>query len=287
MKRTFLAKLQRNGLYGAIGALLLLVGIPLYQFLILIPSGYSNALATQSSALRWINTHSLLFLGYRAILIAGFAFMISMPFTLFRIIVAQEILGREENKLEVEDEQEKDSKEQAEPQEKNDESARDQPDGMPAFAWRGKGFALLAAWGGLFGLLCFALGTLASTLYLVFSAASLPSDAPSLENAAPLTSLFAILTYTVGGGLLALSCLFFGIVIARSGLKLWPGIWIAFAYMAMALAVLFSVSATEVAFDPVTGQTFVTTLAILLFSVWVLWFGVMLIRSETRIMELI
>ena len=206
--------------------------------------------------------------------------MISMPFTLFRIIVAQEILGREENKLEVEDEQEKDSEEHAEPQEKDDESAGDQPDGMPAFAWRGKGFALLAAWGGLFGLLCFVLGSLASTIYLVYSAASLPSVDTRLENAAPLTSLFAILTYTVGGGLLALSCLFFGIVIARSGLKLWPGIWIAFAYTAIALAVLFSVSATEVAFDPVTGQTFVTTLAILLFSVWVLWFGVMLIRLK-------
>ena len=48
MKRTFLAKIQINGLYCAIGALLLLVGIPLYQFLVLIPSGYSNALATQS-----------------------------------------------------------------------------------------------------------------------------------------------------------------------------------------------------------------------------------------------
>jgi len=272
VKRTFLAKLQRNGLYCAIGALLLLVGIPLYQFLILIPSGYSNALATQSFALRWINTHSLLFLGYRAILFAGFAFMISMPFTLFRIIVAQEILGREAV------EQEKNDKEEVVQDETSDQSDNHEEDGMPAFAWRGKGFALLAAWGGLFGLLCFALGTLASTLYLVFSAASLPSIATSLENAAPLTSLFTVLTYTVGGGLLALSCLFFGIVIARRGLKLWPGIWIAFAYTAMALAVLFSVSATEVAFDPVTGQSLVTTLAILLFSLWVLWFGVMLVR---------
>lgn len=195
-----------------------------------------------------------------------------MPFTLFRIIVAQEILGREAV------EQEKDDDEEREQDEISDRSDNHGEDGMPAFAWRGKGFALLAAWGGLFGLLCFALGTLASTPYLVFSSASLSSTATSLENAAPLTSFFAILTYTVGGGLLALSCLFFGIVIARSGLKLWPGIWIAFAYMAIALAVLFSVSATEVAFDPITGQTFVTTLAILLFSVWVLWFGVMLIR---------
>src|SRR5438046_9928249 len=103
MKRTFLAKLHRKGLYCIIGALLLLVGIPLYQFLILIPSGYSNALATQSLALHWINTHSFLFLGYRALLFAGFAFMISVPFTLFRIIIAQEILGREADEQEKED----------------------------------------------------------------------------------------------------------------------------------------------------------------------------------------
>jgi hypothetical protein len=274
VKKTFLAKLQRNALYCTIGAFLLLVGVPLYQLIILIPSGYSNALATQSSALRWINTHSLLFLGYRALLFAGFAFIISMPFTLFRIIVAQEILGRDA------DEQEKDEQEERVQEEDKDPSDNHVEDGLPAFAWRGKGIAVLAAWGGLFGLLCFALGTLASTVYLIYSATSLPSIATSLENAAPLTGLFAILTYTVGGGFLALSCLFFGAVIARSGLKLWPGIWVAFAYMVMALAVLFSVSAAEVAFAPVTGQSFVTTLALLLFSVWVLWFGVMLIRLK-------
>jgi len=274
VKRTFLAKLQKKALYCTIGAFLLLVGVPLYQLIILIPSGYSNALTTQSSALRWINTHSLLFLGYRALLFAGFAFIISMPFTLFRIIVAQEILGRDA------DEQEKDEQEERVQEEDKDPSDNHVEDGLPAFAWRGKGIAVLAAWGGLFGLLCFALGTLASTVYLIYSATSLSSIATSLENAAPLTGLFAILTYTVGGGFLALSCLFFGAVIARSGLKLWPGIWVAFAYMAMALAVLFSVSAAEVAFAPVTGQSFVTTLAILLFSVWVLWFGVMLIRLK-------
>src|SRR5438876_3491388 len=272
MKRTFLSKLQRNGLYCTIGALLLLVGIPLYQFLILIPSGYSNALATQSLPLRWINTHSLLFLGYRALLFAGFAFMISMPFSLFRIIVAQEILGREA------EEQAEDDKKQVAQDEAKDQSDSDQQDGMPAFAWRGKGFAVLAAWAGLFGLLFFALGTLASTLYLVVSAASLPSLATNLENAAPLTGFFAVITFTVGGGLLALSCLFFGAVIARSGLKLWPGIWVAFAYVALALAALFSASAVEVAFAPGAGQTLLTTPAILLFAVWVLWFGIMLVR---------
>ncbi|HEX9134096.1 MAG TPA: hypothetical protein VF844_17525, partial [Ktedonobacteraceae bacterium] len=63
MKRTFLSKLHRNGLYCTTGALLLLLGVPLYQFLVLIPSGYSNALTNQSLALHWINTHIPLFLG--------------------------------------------------------------------------------------------------------------------------------------------------------------------------------------------------------------------------------
>jgi hypothetical protein len=270
MKRTFLSKLHRNGLYCTAGALLLLLGVPLYQFLVLIPSGYSSALATQNSALHWINTHIPLFAGYRALLIAGFALIISLPFTLFRIIVAQEILGREED---VQDE--KEEKAPVRPQEEKDPA-----DGMPEFAWHGKGYAVLAAWSGLFGLLLFAAGTLASTLYLIGSAASLPTTASNLDNAAPLAGLFAIITFTVGGGLLALSCLFFGAVIARSGLHLWPGMWVAFGYMALALAALFGASATEVSFAPETGQALLTTPAILLFAVWVLWFGIMLVRLK-------
>ena len=274
MKRTFLSKLHRNGLYCTAGALLLLLGVPLYQFLVLTPSGYSNALVTQSSALHWINTHIPLFAGYRALLIAGFAFIISLPFTLFRIIVAQEILGREE------DEQDEKEEATAGQQEVKDQTVHDQAEGMPEFAWRGKGYAVLAAWSGLFGLLLFAAGTFASTLYLIGSAASLPATASNLDNAAPLAGLFAIITFTVGGGLLALSCLFFGAVIARSGLHLWPGMWVAFGYMALALAALFGASATEVSFAPEASQALLTTPAILLFAVWVLWFGIMLARLK-------
>src|SRR6266852_5489133 len=98
-KRTFLSKLHRNGLYCFIGALILLLGVPLYQLLLLMPSGYSNALATQSLALRWINAHSLLFLGYRALLIAGFAFIISLPFSLFRSYRPPTHCGRDPGKF--------------------------------------------------------------------------------------------------------------------------------------------------------------------------------------------
>src|SRR5712692_7897833 len=258
-KRTFLSKLHRNGLYCIIGSLVLLLGVPLYQLLVLIPSSYANALATQSQALRWINIHSLHFLGYRVLLILGFALIISLPFTLFRIIVAQEVLGQVEEK---------------------DQTAKSEPGGMPSFASRGKGYAVLAAWAGLFGLLLFAAGTLASTLYLLGSAASINPQASIPAGAAPLTGLFAILTFTAGGGLLAMSCLFFGAVIARSGLNLWPGVWVAYGYMALALAALFSASAVEVASAPGSGQGLLSTPAILLFALWVLWFGVMLVRLK-------
>jgi len=274
MKRTFLAKLHRNGLYCIIGSLILLLGVPLYQLLVLIPSGYGNALTTQGQALRWINTHSLLFLGYRALLIIGFALIISLPFTLFRIIVAQEVLGREE---EVQEQDEEEEEKQGEEKDQTDKSVTD---GMPSFAWRGRGYAVLAAWAGLLGLLLFAAGTLASTLYLLINAASINPQTSIPGNAASLTGTFAIITFTAGGGLLAMSCLFFGAVIARSGLNLWPGIWVAFGYMALALAALFSASAVEVATAPGTGQGLLSTPAILFFALWVLWFGVMLVRLK-------
>ncbi len=78
---------------------------PLYQFAILNPEGYNAALATVSKGtfatyLLWLNTHPGQFLGYRILLIVAFALLLSLPFTLFRIIVAQEILGQEEEEQE-------------------------------------------------------------------------------------------------------------------------------------------------------------------------------------------
>src|SRR5260370_17538734 len=121
---------------------------------------------------------------------------------------------------------------------------------MVEFAWRGKGYAVLAVWSGLIGLLLIVGGTLVSSLYLVSSAATITSQTPISNNAAPLTGALAIITFTIGGGLLPLSCLFFGAVIARSGLNLWPGVWVAFGYMALALPGLFRASAVQLPFPP-------------------------------------
>lgn len=302
MKRTFLARLQRSALYCLIGALLLIIGVPLYQLIVLNPAGYSSALNSLAQTLSWINGHGLLFSGYRALLIVGFALMLGFPFALFRIIVAQEIIGRAELENEEADLQEVEESETEEPVEQEQEqeqiqapreheqnqtageqqpadtTAENEDEGMPEFAWRGKGFAVIAAWTGLLGLIFFAAGTLASTIYLLTSASSLPTQ--STGSVAPLTGLFAILTFTVGGGLLAFSCLLFGAVIARSGRTLWPGPWLFFAYVALAISALMSGSAVQVASAPSAGQAVLSTPAILLFALWALWFGVMVVRLK-------
>lgn len=275
MKRTFLTKLHINGIYYIVGACLLLLAAPLYQALILLPQGYGEALSAQGQGsfgvyLTWLSNHSGLFLGYRILLILAFAALLSLPFTLFRIIIAQEILGRED---EVREEEYQDEDEE------RTTAPEVQSTGMPADAWRGKGFAVLAAWLGLLSLIFYVLGTLVGTIYLMIIGSTFSASAGLPANFSTLTSTFNIIPNTLGGGLLALATLFFGALIARSGRKLWPGIWVAFGYMALAVAALLSGSAVAVASAPESQAVF-TTPATLLFALWALWFGIMLVRLK-------
>ena len=271
-KRTFLTKLRVNGAYYIIAALLLLVGVPLYQLFVLLPQGYADALASAaqgsfSTYLLWIGQHPGQFLGYRALLVISFAVLLSLPFTLFRIIVAQEILGQEEE----------------EENEATEAAGTQTADGMPAYAWRGKGFAVLAAWLGLLGIILYTFGTLASAIYLAIVSSAFSARTTTPANFAAIAGALSIISNTIGSGLLALSCLFFGAVIARRGLKLWPGVWVAFGYTALAVAALLSGSAIAVASAPTEGQAALTTPAILLFALWVLWFGIMLVRLKSEV----
>jgi len=277
-KRTFLTKLRVNGAYYIIAALLLLVGVPLYQLFVLLPQGYADALASAakgsfSTYLLWIGQHPGQFLGYRALLVISFAVLLSLPFTLFRIIVAQEILGQEEEGMGEET--------------KEIESTETQtPDGMPEYAWRGKGFAVLAAWSGLLSIILYTLGTLASAVYLAVVSSTFSGHTPNTSTASNFSTIagaLSIISNTIGGGLLALSCLFFGAIIARRGLKLWPAVWVAFGYTALAVAALLSGSAVAVASAPTEGQAALTTPAILLFALWVLWFAIMLVRLKPEV----
>ncbi len=215
--------------------------------------------------LRWISSHTAQFLGYRILLMLAFAVLISLPFTLFRIIVAQEILegSTEENGTASEE-----------------DKAAANVTTMPVDAWRGRGFAVLGAWLGFIGFILYVLGTLASTLYFALLAPSIQKAASLPGSFLPISSILTILPNTIGYGLLALACLFFGVIIARRGTRLWPGIWIAFAYVAIVVAVLLSASAIAIASAPTQGQGTLATLAILLLALWVLWFGIMLVRLK-------
>lgn len=268
MKRPFLAKLHTNGVYYIFGACLLLAGVPLYQLLFLLPQGYGEALAAADRGsfipyLAWLSGHAGQFLGYHALLILAYATLLSLPFSLFRIIVAQEILERE------------DALDTA----SGEAKAPDEVEGLPAEAWRGKGFAVLAAWSGLGGIIVYMLGTLAAATYLAIGASTFSTGTGLPANFTLLTSTFSIIANTIGSGLLALSTLFFGALITRGGLKLWPGIWVAFGYVALAVAALFSASAVAIASSP-ASQSIFTTPATLLFGLWALWFGIMLVRLK-------
>jgi len=243
------------------------------------PAGYSNAIDVANanhfvSYLQWVDGHSGQFLCYRALLVLAFAFLFTWPFVLYRIIVAQELIGQTEEEQNEEAEQDDTAVEESTTEQ--EESATLTEDGLPPYAWRGKGFAVIAAWSGFFGIITYIIGITANTFHVLIASSGFTSTTPLPTNFVTLNSIFSITANTAGIGLLALSTLFFGAMIARSGMRLWPGISVAFAYLALAVAAFFSGSAVAAT----TGQSVLITPAILLFAVWLLWLGIMLIRLK-------
>jgi hypothetical protein len=285
MKRTLLDRLRTNGYFYIVSALLLLLVIPGYQLLVLNPSGFSNALDTSGSGryatyLTWIGAHVFQFISYRLLLIVAFALLITLPFSLYRIIVAQEILAQQQREADEQNADDSDEDIDADDDQvpENEHTAHtdtaDSDDGMPAYAWRGRGFAVLAAWAGFVGLLIYVLSSLVSTGYLSLN------HSATTSSVLATTSLLAILINTVGIGLLGIGALFSGAMIARTGTNLWPGIWVAFGYASLFIGGLLCISALAVATTPGNAQNSLTTLATLLFALWTLWLGFMLVRLQ-------
>src|SRR5689334_5358452 len=174
MKRSLLARLRSNGAMYLLGGLLLLVGVPCYQIFILGPTGFSEVTSQSGGGrivayLVWIQGHSMSFLLYRALLIVAFALLWTLPFSLYHIIVAQELMGQQERAAEQANQrEEREGGEEATEIETKPETTSD--DGtmteMPEFAWRGKGFVVLAAWAGIIGLGIYLLSTIVGTFYL-------------------------------------------------------------------------------------------------------------------------
>ncbi len=68
---------------------------------------------------------------------------------------------------EEEDEEESGEEEQVEDDTEEDDEEEGEDTILPANAWRGKGFAVLAVWAGLAGIGLYVLGNLVSTIYLL------------------------------------------------------------------------------------------------------------------------
>ena len=312
MKQSLLTRLRRNGAFYLLSAFLLLIGIPVYQALVLVPRGYGNALAATNLHhiafyLAWIGTHVSSFLIYRILLLIAFSLLLNMPFSLFRIIVAQELMAQQEEAEligEDDDDDENDDTENTDDEDMEDDDTLEESehynineseddldaeddsgesievasDGMPPYPWRGKGFAVIAAWSGISGIFAYVLGTVVSTIFLLIVAHGASSQVSVPSTIAIFLGIFSITTNTVGIGLLALTALFFGAIIARRGTRLWPGEWVGFGYVALAVSALLSGSAVSVASAPTSGQTALTSPAILLFALWIGWLGLMLVR---------
>jgi hypothetical protein len=305
MKRSLLARLRTNGALYLISAVLLGLGVPLYWALALVPAGFNSAVSGQAQGtyLVWIHGHNGLFLGYRIMLLLAFALIWTLPFSLYRIIVAQEILGQQEglpintNEADAEDDLPIDIAEvdaeddlpidiaddDAEEDTQNAEETAPAPataSGMPAFAWRGKGFVVLAAWLGTAGLLLYVVGTIVSTLYLIIASAPVTSGKEVADRVILLSGTFTIITNTIGIGLLGLGILFFGAMITRTGMNLWPGIWVALGYAAILVGALLCIGAIAAGTDAGGSQSLLNTAGTFLFALWTFWLGLMLIRLQ-------
>ena len=279
MNRSLLSRLRFNGVSYLISGVLLLIGIPLYQVLVLNPAGLDNAFnrtgaGRLSAYLTWISQHSFQFIIYRVLLVLAFALLFTLPFSLYRIIVAQEIMGQQE-RAEAEEAQMEDTNRTEGIQEGNQQLGQEEVNGMPAFAWRGRGFIVLAAWAGIIGLVIYVLSTIVSTLYFVIFTNNTASSVVAL-----FTNILAIGSNTIGFGLLGLSVLFFGAMICRTGLNLWPAHWVVFGYAAIFVGGLLCIDAIGAISAPGVGQNTITTIATLLLALWIFCFGLILIRLK-------
>ncbi len=284
MKRSLLSRLRSNGFFYLLSALLLLLVIPLYQALLLEPAGFSKALTTTVSGhfngyLRWIAEHITQFLTYRLLLIIAFALLLTLPFSLYRIIIAQELLGPQDapetpkgQETETPEESKKDDQRITE-EEKTEQKSTD---ALAPDAWKGKGFAVLAAWLGVLGVALYVLATLASTIYLAIASGNTGSDITGFS------SFFTFTANILGIGLIGLALLFFGAMIARTGRTLWPDSWVFLGYGAIFIGASLCINAVAVAGLTGGNQAIVNTLVTFLFALWLIWMSMLLVRLRAE-----
>jgi hypothetical protein len=238
------ARLQLQGFYSLLAGLVLLVGVPLYQAIVLGPAGYLTPSDTAFNhadfgpLLNWISNHSGAFLFFRLLELLTFLFALRLPLALYRALRGY---------------------------------------GRTLARWMlVGGLAGLA----LFAILL-ALSTISFVNAAASYSRLAPSSAAARDTASSFSSLYGVeglAQNTLGGVLLALFLLCASLLIARSG-KLQSLL----VYFGLLAAALMGALALFFAISPPDAQAQLTTPALAAFAAWLIWLGILLMRRAQRL----
>ncbi len=239
-----IARLKLQGFYSLLAGAILLLGVPIYQAVVLAPAGYRAPSDTAFSKgdygplLLWIAGHGSDFIIFRCIELVAFLLMLRLPLALYRALRAR---------------------------------------GTTLARWM-----VVSGLGGL--ALFTAMIALSTFTFVNTAASYSQARGGSAAAQNILTSfngfygLEALGQNTLGGFLIAIFLLCASLLIARSGklsnLLVYFGL-LAAALMA-ALALLFAVS-------PPSAQTQLNTPALASFAVWLIWLGMLLNLRAARL----
>ena len=231
------ARLKLQGFYSLLAGAILLLGVPIYQAVVLGPAGYRAPSDTAFSKgdygplLLWIANHGSAFIIFRCIELVAFLFMLRLPLALYRALCSR---------------------------------------GTTLARWMlvgGIGGVVLFA--AMIALSTFTFVNTAASYSQTRGGSSAAQN--MLANFNAFYGVEALGQNTLGGFLIAIFLLCASLLIARSGklsnLLVYFGL-LAAALMA-ALALLFAVS-------PPSAQTQLNTPALASFAVWLIWLGMLL-----------
>lgn len=239
-----IARLKLQGFYSLLAGAILLLGVPIYQAVVLAPAGYRAPSDTAFSKgdygplLLWIAGHGSDFIIFRCIELVAFLLMLRLPLALYRALRAR---------------------------------------GTTLARWMVvSGLGGLALFAAMIALSTFTFVNTAASYSQARGGSAAAQNILTSFNG--FYGLEALGQNTLGGFLIAIFLLCASLLIARSGklsnLLVYFGL-LAAALMA-ALALLFAVS-------PPSAQTQLNTPALASFAVWLIWLGMLLNLRAARL----
>jgi hypothetical protein len=237
------ARIKVQGLYSLLAGLVLLVGVPLYQAVVLgadyrAPSNAAFNQANYAPLLDWISANGSAFTVFRILELLTFLLALRVPFALYRVFRGY---------------------------------------GSTLARWM-----LVGGLGGLVIFVAMVVLSTISFINAAGSFGALaPTSAAARDVVSSFGGLYGVeelAQNTLGGALLAIFTLCASLLFARSGKM--QGLLVYFGLLVAALlaglALLFAVSPQE-------GQTQLATPALASFAAWLIWLGILLMSRAPRL----